>query len=216
MAPARGRRFPTPNAHERIHAATAAVIVRSGYEQASVDEICRIAEVAPEAFSEHFESKQQAVLSAVEAAADWVMGDCRAAVAAAPTWPDGVWSAACVFADCGACEPDFALLALVEMPKAGPQAAELMRSLIDTFCLFLSPGYRLACERALPAGSLDAAIGAEMLALLREHVRSDSPQTLPAIVPALVRGALTPFLGAATAQQFVADRAADLRPSRRR
>jgi AcrR family transcriptional regulator len=204
MAQFRPRRFLTPNVHERIHAATAAVVARAGYEQASVKEICRLADVSPETFAEHFADKRQAVLSAVEAAADSVMGACHAAVAGARSWPEAVWLAALAFTDWGASEPDFCSLALIELVKAGPQADELLCSLVDAFCLFLAPGYELA-GGSLPAGSLDAAIGADLLALLRKHMRKDCAQTLPQLAPTLVRVALAPFLGAAEAQRFVAE-----------
>lgn len=205
MAQIRPRRFLTPNVHERIHAATAVVVARSGYEQASVREICRVAEVAPQTFAKHFDDKRHAALSAVEAAADSVMGACHEAVVGAGSWPQAVWSAALAFTDWGACEPDFVSLALVELPKAGPQADELMDSLTDAFCLFLAPGYELATGRSLPAGSLDAEIGAQLLAVLREHVRQECAQTLPELAPKLVLTALTPFLGAVEAQRFVAE-----------
>lgn len=204
----RRRRFPTPNAHERIHAATAAVVAAEGYERATVEAICAAAEISTQSFAEHFRGKLEATLSAVESAADHVMADCRAAFASAPGWPEAVWAATGVFTDWAACEPAFARLALVEMPKAGRPAQELMRSLIDAFALFLAPGYRLAGGLAIPPGSLDAAIGEAELALLREHVLRESPETLPAIAPELASAALAPFLGARGAQRFVAERVA--------
>jgi AcrR family transcriptional regulator len=198
------RRFPTPNEHERIHAAAASVIVAKGYGEARIEEICVAAEVSAEAFHEHFPGKLEAVLSAVETAADCVMADCQAAVARASTWPEQVWAATVVFTDWAACEPAFAELALIEMMKAGPPAQELMDSLVDAFALFLAPGYSLAGERTLQPGSLDAAIGAALLALLRAHVLHESPRTMPAIAPELACAALAPFLGAAAAADFVA------------
>lgn len=202
------RRFPTPNIHERIHAATASVVAAKGYRQASVEEICVAAEVSVETFHEHFPGKLEAVLSAVETAADYVMADCRAAFAAAGDWPEAVWAATVVFTDWAACEPAFAELALIAMMKAGPPAQELMDSLIDAFALFLSPGYRLAGAQALQAGSLDADIGAELLALLRAQVLQESARTMPAIAPELARTALAPFISPATAERVVAEQLA--------
>jgi AcrR family transcriptional regulator len=202
-AAGRARRFPTPNNHERIHAATAAEVAAVGYDQARVESICAIAEISVETFHEHFPGKLEAVLSAAEAIADHTMADCRAAFAAAQNWPEAVWATSGVFTEWGACEPAFARLAFVEMDKAGSQAEELMDSLIDAFALFLAPGYRVAGEREIPVGSLDAEVGHKLLALLREHVLRESPQTLAGIAPELTRVALTPFLGEATATRFV-------------
>jgi AcrR family transcriptional regulator len=202
-AAGRPRRFPTPNLHERIHAATAAEVAASGYEQARVESICATAEISADAFHGHFPGKLEAVLSAAEAIADHTMADCRAAFAAAQSWPEAVWAASTVFMEWGASEPAFSRLVFVEMLKAGPQAVELMDSLIDAFALFLAPGYRIVGERAIPAGSLDVQVGNELLALLREHVLRESPQTLPTIAPELTRVALAPFLGEAPATCFV-------------
>jgi AcrR family transcriptional regulator len=209
-AAGRSRRFPTPNVHERIHAATAAEVAAVGYEQARIEAICAIAEISVETFHEHFPGKLEAVLCATEAIADHTMADCRAAFAAAHSWPEAVWAASKVFTEWGASEPAFARLAFVEMPKAGPPAVELMDSLIDAFALFLAPGYRVADERAIPAGSLDAEIGNDLLALLRERVLHESPHdTLLTITPELTRAALAPFLGEAAAARFVQRMAAE-------
>jgi AcrR family transcriptional regulator len=202
-AAGRPRRFATPNIHERIHAATAAEVAAVGYEQARVEAICAIAEISVEIFHEHFSGKLEAVLSAAESIADHVMADCHVTFAAAQSWPEGVWAAARVLTEWGASEPAFARLVFVELPKAGPQAAELMDSLIDAFALFLAPGYRVVGEREVPAGSLDTEIGDELLARLREHVLRESPRTLPTIAPELTRVALAPFLGEAAAERFV-------------
>lgn len=199
------RRFPTPNVHERIHAAAAAVTVSSGYEHASVEEICAAAEVTPAVFHEHFPGKLEAVLSAVEVFFDHVMGDCRAAAATCASWPESVWAVLATLTDWGASEPAFAWLALIEMDKAGQPAQDLMDSLLDAFCIFLVPGYRLV---SAPVGSLDADVGAEVLAMLRDHVTQRSAQTLPTILPELARSALAPFLGRQEAERFVAAKAA--------
>jgi AcrR family transcriptional regulator len=215
------RRFPTPNVHEQIHAATAKAVAESGCEAASVEAICALAEIPPSRFREHFAGKLEAVLSAVEAVADHVMADCQYAFVAAESaegawsWPEGVWAVVRTFTDWAACEPSFARLAIVELPNAGPQGEELMRELIDAFALFLAPGYSLLGERAAaigedaPAiGSLDAEVGAKLLQRLQEHIERDSPQTLPSIVPDLVQIALAAFIGAAAAERFVAERLA--------
>lgn len=202
------RRFPTPNVHERIHAAAAAVVLSSGYEQASVQQICAAANVTHATFHEHFPGKLEVVLSAVEAFFDHMMADCRAAAAACASWPESVWAVMATLTDWGASEPAFARLALIEMEKAGQPAQELMDSLLDAFCIFLVPGYRLAGAQGHPVGALDTDIGSEILAMLREHVTQRSAQTLPTILPELARSALAPFLGEAETERFVAAKAA--------
>jgi AcrR family transcriptional regulator len=202
------RRFPTPNVHERIHAATADVVSARGYARAGVEEICAKAEVTPATFHEHFRGKDEAALSAVEALFDHIMADCWAASARFVDWPESVWAVLATLTDWGASEPALARLALVEMFEAGRPARDLMDSLMDAFCVFLAPGYELVDASRHPAGSLDAAVGSEMLAMLRGHLAHSSARTLPAIVPELTRSALAPFLGAAEAERFVAAKVA--------
>lgn len=202
------RRFPTPNVHERIHAATATVVSARGYEQAGVEEICAKAEVTPTIFHEHFRGKDEAVLSAVEAFFDHIMADCWAATTRCADWPESVWAVLATLTDWGASEPALARLALVEMFAAGRPAGDLMDSLMDAFCVFLAPGYEMVDASRHPPGSLDGVVGSEILAMLREHLAHSSARTLPAIVPELTRGALAPFLGSTEAELFVAAKVA--------
>ncbi len=205
------RCFPTPNVHERIHAATAAAVTASGYAQASVEEICAGAEVTPAIFHEHFRGKPEAALSAVEALFDHIMADCWAAAEARIDWPESVWAVLATLTDWCASEPSFARLALVEMFEAGQPARDLMDSLMDAFCVFLAPGYELVDVSRHPVGSLDAAVGSEIFAMLRERLVHSSARTLPAIVPELTRSALAPFLGSTEAELFVAAKVAGKR-----
>lgn len=199
------RRFPRRTATERIQAATATAIAATGYEQTTVEAIRSIAEVSPEVFDECFSDKAKEAVLAVEAASDQAMGECRLLAAAASSWPESIWAVLTVLTDWGVCEPAFAQLALVEVAKAGPEAVELMDSLIDTFGLFLSGGYRHARPQPLPVGSLDFEIGAEALAVAHRHVLYESPETLPTIRSELAKVVLSPFLGADEAERLIAE-----------
>jgi AcrR family transcriptional regulator len=208
------RRFRTPNLQEQILAATAQVVAEEGYEQATVESICAPLGIPTDLFQAHFKSKQEAVLSAVEAVVDYVMPDCQKAFVAAKSepkgvwsWPEGVWAATKVFTDWAACEPSFACLGIVELPRAGLQGEKLTLDLIDTFALFLAPGYELLGEQSA-IGSLDAEVGEQLLQTLRTQIERDSPQSLPGIAPELARIALAPFVGAAAAERFVAEKVA--------
>lgn len=200
----RRRRFPTPNTHERLHAATAAAVAEAGLERVTVESICLEAGVSAETFRSHFATPEEAALSAVESGADAMMSSCRAAFRAAPDWPEAVWAAFAVFLDCTACEPAFARLAIVEMRAAGPAGLELLRSLMDAFAIFLAPGYRRWTHTAVEPGSLDETVTADVLALLQDHILHASAETLPTILPDVVRTILTPFLGEEEAERAVA------------
>lgn len=203
------RHFRTPSSHEQILAATAKAVAIEGYEQASVESICALSGIPTELFRAHFKSKREAVLKAVDEFADRVIGDCKVAFEKANGWPEQVWAVSTVFTDWGACEPYFARLGIVEMEGAGKPAKKLKDELLDTFAMFLDPGYEQLADKGLKKGSLDKQIGAQLDALLSEHIQRHSATTLPSIAPDLTRVALAPFIGEQDAERFVEERLAE-------
>lgn len=186
-------------------------MAEEGYERASVKSICASYGISTALFQAHFASKQEAVLRTVEEFADRVIGDCKVAFEQAKSWPEGVWAVSTVFTDWGACEPCFARLGIVEMGGAGKPAQKLMGELLDTFAMFLDPGYDQFAYKGLKKGSLDEEIGDRLNAVLSEHIQRHSAQTLPRIAPNLTRTALAPFIGEAEAERFVEERLAEER-----
>jgi len=201
----RPRRFPTPNVHERIHAATARAVAAEdgGLRAVSAEAICFEAEIPIETFHEHFADPRQAAFSAVESFADIAMADCRAALAAAPDWPQGIWDALAVYLDWGACEPDLARLATVEMLAAGAEGVELLRSLMDAFAIFLMRGYKLLDPRLQPPGSLDEPIAAEVLGVVHDRLERRRQLEPVTLLPDLARTVLAPFIGEAETERLV-------------
>jgi AcrR family transcriptional regulator len=203
------RRFPTPSPYEQILAATAKVVAAEGYEQAKIESICALVGISTERFREEVKSKQEAVLRAVDAYTDRVIGDCKAAFEEATNWPQAVWAVSTVFTDWAACEPCFARLWIVEMAGAGEPAQKLMGELLDTFSMFLEPGFEQLGRKGVEKGSLGEKIGERLLALLHEHIVGHSAKTLPRVAPDLTRIALTPFIGEAETERLVAERLAE-------
>lgn len=200
------RRFPTPNVHERIHAATARAVAANdgGLRTVTAAAICFEAEIPLDIFREHFDDPIEAALSSVESFADAVIADCRAALAAAEDWPEGVWEALGVLLDWGACEPDLARLTTVEMLTL-PQGIELLHSLMDAFAIFLGPGYRLLDSDVHPPGALDEAIGTDVLGVVHDHVTHLAERDLAALQSTLARTVLAPFLGDHDAGRLVGE-----------
>jgi AcrR family transcriptional regulator len=202
------RTFVAHNLHERIQAAAARAIAADGYEATTVRDICIEASISPEAFREHFKDKQEAAMSAIEAAVDQVMMDLRQTFKAAPTWPEAIWDTAGTAVDWMALEPAFARLAFVEMLNAGEAALELLQSLMDAFGMFLEPGYELVPAKAPSRSLVDETVGNAVFGLLHEHIVREGPETIRVALPELVRAILTPFLGAEETNRFVAERSA--------
>jgi AcrR family transcriptional regulator len=208
------RRFVVHNTHERLQLAAVHAVAAKSYQQASVRDICAEAHIPVETFYKHFSDKQEVFLTAVEAGLDQVMGYCQEAFRMAPTWPDGIWGALQACTDWAEHEPAFTLATTVELLAVGPDARELLRSLIDAFALFLEPGHNLLESDADVAHALDQSIGERVFELLYTHLSHTPPETLSTRVPEVARLALTPFLGPQATEEFIAQRESE-RPTLR-
>lgn len=198
------RRFVIHNRHELIQAAAVKVVAAKGYHATTVRDICAEAHITSKGFYEHFSSKEEAVITGVEAGVDQVMGFCQEVYRTAPTWPDAVWDGMQAYAEWASAEPAFARTGIVELLTIGPAALELLGSLLDAFSIFLQPGYELLDQSA--TGSLDRPITQKVFELLYLHVSRHAPETIVDIVPEIVRTGLTPFLGPQATEQFIARR----------
>jgi AcrR family transcriptional regulator len=199
--------FLVHNPHERIQAAAVRAIAAKGYQATSVRDICAEANISTATFHEHFTDKQEAVLTGVEAGVDQLMGYCQDAFKAAPSWPDAVWDTMATCTEWAALEPAFAHGTVVELLTIGPDALDLLRSLMDAFSLFLRPGYALLEPSA--TGALDETVSQRVFELMHTHLTHSPPDTLSALMPEVARTALIPFLGPAATEQFIARRQAD-------
>lgn len=202
------RMFVAHNVHERIQKATARAVSTHGFADTTVQDICAEAQVSTEVFHEHFSSTQEATVSALEAGVDRVMQDLRETFNTAPDWPEAIWRTFSAYLEWFANEPAFGRLAVVEIMAAGEPALELMQSLMDTFAMFLEPGYELAPTKAPSRGLIDETVGNNVFGMLHEHITRESSETAPVLLPEMVRKVLTPFIGAEAATKFVAERRA--------
>jgi AcrR family transcriptional regulator len=210
---AQPRRFIVHNTYEQIQLAAVRVVARKGYHDATVREICAEAHISARSFHEHFASKQEAVFSGVEAGVDRVMGFCQEVYRSAEDWPDSIWDGMSAYVEWTQNEPAFARTGVVELLSAGPAALELTQSLMEAFSIFLAPGYDLLDPSA--AGSLDQPVVQRFFELLYLHITQHSVETVHTILPELVRTILTPFMGPAATEEFIARREAG-EPSRLR
>jgi AcrR family transcriptional regulator len=205
------RRFIVNNTYERIQLAAVRVVAAKGYHATSVRDICAEANISARSFHEHFSSKEEAVFSGVEAGVDRVMGFCQEVYRSSSSWPDAIWDGMHTYAEWTANEPAFARTGIVELLSVGPSALELMHSLMDAFSIFLQPGYDLLEPSA--AGSLDQAVTQRFFELLYIQITQHSVETVPTIIPELVRTILTPFMGPQATEEFIAKREATRRGS---
>lgn len=205
---AQPRRFVVHNTYEQIQLAAVRVVAAKGYHETGVRDICAEANISARSFHEHFSDKQEAVFSGIEAGADCVMGFCQEVHRNSPSWPDAVWDGVQAYAEWSRNEPAFARTGIVELPTIGPPAIELAQSLMDAFSIFLQPGYDLLDPSA--AGSLDQPVTQRCFELLYLQITRHSVESIPTILPEMVRTLLTPFMGPAATEQFIAKREAQV------
>jgi hypothetical protein len=84
---------------------------------------------------------------------------------------------------------------------------------MDAFSIFLQPGYDLLEPAA--AGSLDRPVTQRFFELLYLHITRHPVQTTHTILPELIRTILTPFMGPAATEEFIARREAGALPTLR-
>jgi AcrR family transcriptional regulator len=198
------RRFVVHNMHEQIQLAAVRVVAAKGYHETSIRDICTEANISARSFHEYFSSKEEAVLSGVEAGVDRVMGFCQEVYRNSPSWPDALWDGMYAYTEWAKNEPAFARTGIVELLSVGPAAQELMKSLMDAFMIFLQPGYDLLDPSA--AGSLDQPIAQRFFEMLYLHITEHSIETVHTIIPDLVRTLLIPFIGTQATEEFIARR----------
>jgi AcrR family transcriptional regulator len=205
------RRFVVHNTYEQIQLAAVRVVAAKGYHDTGVRDICAEANISARSFHEHFSSKEEAVFSGVEAGVDHIMGFCQEIYKRSPSWPDAVWDGLHAYAEWITHEPAFARTGIVELLTVGPTAHELTQSLMDAFSIFLQPGYDLLDPSA--GGSLDQPVTQRFFELLYIQITQHSTESVPTILPDLVRTILTPFMGPKPTEEFIAKREAKPRGS---
>jgi len=197
--PGAGPRFEGYTPGERIARAVAAVVAEKGYQQMSTDDIAARAAISLSTFYAQFSDKRDAVLGALEMSGAQITALAVPAARRAPSWEEGVralYEAICAYF---AAEPEMAQLVLVGVYGAGPRARARRDRVIDSLTAMLAPAF--AANPAAPAVSAEA-IGATVYGLMREQLRREGAESLPAVVPLATYLTLVGFVGPERALAF--------------
>lgn len=178
---------------QRIIRGFAAAVAEKGYGDTTIADVASAASISQGTFYEHFNSKSEAMLAALDSSGAQMLAAALPLARRAKDWPAAARAAiggACAFL---AAEPDFARLRTMAVYAAGGEAIAARNSggtlMMQTV---LGPGFEDTPDA--PELSLEALVGAIYGAIF-DRLTADGPEALPEVAPLLTYLALAPFLG---------------------
>jgi AcrR family transcriptional regulator len=178
---------------ERLLRALAAVVAEKGYPETTITDIIERAGMSYRAFYERFESKEDAIVAALDVGSLQMLATALPAFRRAKDWAHAVQGTQEAMFLYGVQEPEYARLGAVEMYAAGKRALEQREKVTEQMEGLLEAGYEIAPE--IPPITAEA-IGGALYALFYDHVKQKGPERLAELVPWAVYVTLTPFIGA--------------------
>jgi AcrR family transcriptional regulator len=194
------------NPPERLLRALAAVVAEKGYPETTIADIIERAGTSYRAFYERFDSKEDAVVAALDVGSQQMLAAALPAFRRANDWADAVRGTQEAMFLYGVQEPEYARLGAVELYAAGKSALEKREQVTEGMEALLTAGYETAPEVPPVTGE---AIGGALYALFYDHVKQKGPERLAELVPWTVYVTLTPFLGGDEAYAVATEGAAN-------
>jgi AcrR family transcriptional regulator len=175
----------------RILKAVREVILRWGYQDATVTDFAGAASIAPSTFHEQFDGKQSAYLAALDDASQRVLDVALTGYRRAESWPHGVRHGLTAVLSHLSLEPATARLAS-EAVWGGPEVMRQFDLVTMKFRAMLAEGLK---TRSDASGLLAEAIGSGLLALVYSGTVYGDPRRLYELTPTAVFVALAPSVG---------------------
>jgi AcrR family transcriptional regulator len=197
----RGRHAPPLEVRQdrqrrRLYAAAGAIFARVGYADATAEAIAREAGMSKATFYEHFDNKEDCIISLFDTAIEVILGAMRAAGDRELDSPPAVRVRVTAQAFLGALEqfPDEAQTLLVEIVGAGPRAMARRDRALDSVAQYIDELNRRDHERgAAPrfASPHDAfAIAGAVVELASRQIRTGRPANISELEPIVERFAM--------------------------
>lgn len=169
---------------QRILRATAQEAARVGYPNLTIPAISTAAGTSNQTFYEHFESKEQAFVSAFEKVAKRAISAVFAAAVTESEWRTVIEAGIRGFLEYLAAEPLFGRLAFFELPTAGAAALDRADATVQIFTAPLE-GDGLPTEMPqLPKVQIEA-IGGAIWWTIQCEIAAGNLETLPEMAPAI-------------------------------
>jgi AcrR family transcriptional regulator len=187
---------------ERILLGLCDAVYDKGYGATTLADIAKRAAISIRTFYAHYESKEEALIDAVDLAQVQSYAAALAASRRAPDWPHAVRSGLGALCGYFAAEPPLAETVIVEVHAGGEQALRRHEQSLAALARLLEPGYELAPDTpAIASEAIPAAIDT----LLYDAIRAGGGPRVRAIAPTATYLALSPFTGPKLASQVAND-----------
>lgn len=183
---------------ERVLRALAALVAEKGYRATTVADIVKRAGTSQRVFYGHFESKEDAFLSALDSGASQMLAAVLPAFRRASNWQESVRAAYEAMFAFGIEEPEYTRLGAVEMYTVGRRALQTRDGIMEGLEALLVPGYEVSPD--VPRIAAEA-IGGAIYALIHNQVKENGPESMPELAPVATYLTLAPFVGAEEAYE---------------
>ena len=193
------RDFVTQNQRERILLATAELVAERGYQKTTIELIAKTARVALTTFYEHFASKEECLLAAIDESVDAAREVFAELLDTEQAWPDQIASGLEIVLEMVVTERARAKLCIVESQAAGGAALARYQSMLESVAPRLREGreFNPRAER-LPEG-LEVAIAGGLAWLMHQRLVAERTEEIKALLPEMLQVTLMPYLGEAEA-----------------
>lgn len=193
--------FVARDERERLFVALAELIAEQGYDSVPAALVSKRAGLPHDAFERCFDSIEECLLAAFEAAAEQAFtASADVYVQTLGSWAEAVHAALAQLLDFLAGSPELTRMCIVETLHAGSPALERRDLVLDRFADFLEPGYAESADP--PPEVVSEAISGGVYELIRVHAVERRVEALPRSLPEATVIALSPFVGSEEAERL--------------
>lgn len=189
------RSYVEQNQRQRIIEAVVDVASLAGYAAMNIEDIIGTAGVSRRTFYDHFSSKEDAFLTAIDAVTAELLEQLRSAYEGADSFPAAIRDGLAAFLQFLADEPRYADVLIVEVLAAGPGPIARRNEVMGTFAQLIRQGAeRLPSRRHPPELAAQTVIGG-INEVVFARVLEGRTTELPSLLSDLAYSLMLPFLG---------------------
>ncbi|MBS1679990.1 MAG: TetR/AcrR family transcriptional regulator [Actinobacteria bacterium] len=198
------REFIARHQRARIITALAEETMDRGYRAVTVADIVRRAGIARNTFYDNFSSKEDCFLATQEYAVEEALARIIAAAAELETWEERLAAGLGAFLAYVASEPALARTCIVEALSAGEAAQERYEESLQAFLPLLRLGREASPQGDDLPDTLEETIAGGIFWVIYKRIVLGETEKIESLLPDLVDFALTPYIGAESAQRATA------------